>query len=476
VTLVGGYSELAQQKPLHEYQRHAVDWLLKKLFVEQHPGVALFLDPGLGKTRITLTLLDLLFKMNEIQRVLIVAPLRPVYTVWGPEICKWGFPPTSVILHKQHAKGMALKRHIELVNFEGLVKLKDIQNRWDMIVIDESTAFKNWSAKRTKYAKQMVQTIPRRLELTGTPTANSLKDLFAQIYLLDQGRRLGRSQAQFHRIYCRQGGGWQNRDWVVRKAMRDMLVSAVSDIALRMKAEDYIDMPRLVRNDIWVDLPPTAMAKYAKLKKELYAELETGEVFAANAASAYGKCRQFAGGQIYATTEDGDKIKDGCGGYEYHITHRAKLHALAELSDELNGKPLLIFYHFQHELKEIRKLEAFKNVPVMTEIKTKDLERFTQEWNAGSHRAALCQWQSASHGLNLQNCCQDVACFGMTDMAEVFDQAIRRVWRQGNDAPQVRIHRILAKNTIDELQLERMDGKNKTQAEFLSALKRHAKS
>ena len=276
---------------------------------------------------------------------------------------EWGFPQSHVILHSQHQLGLALNRQIELMNYDSLKKISELKNRWDLIILDESTMIKNWSTKRMKHIKQLIKTIPKRIILTGTPAANSLSDLFSQLYVVDDGASLGRTVTRFRGAFCYQGG-YMGRKWFVNDAAESAIEQAISDRVLYMKAEDYLDMPELVKNDVWVELPPGPRKQYNRLKRDLCAELETGEVFAANSSSAYSKCRQFASGQVFATDEDGKRIADPASEAEfgYHVAHKEKIAALSELKTELAGKPLLVFYWFKHEIAELLRHKDFLGV------------------------------------------------------------------------------------------------------------------
>ncbi len=488
---VGGYSDEAKAKPLHNYQTFAHDWMLNRLYVDDEQGAGLFLDPGLGKTRTTLTLLDNLFNLGAIKRALILAPLRPIYSVWPNEIKRWGFPLSHIILHNQHELAMSYDCKIELMNYEGLRKVWKL-DRWDIIVLDESTYVKTWEASRSKkklkkprtepsrnraqYIRKMLPKINKRIILTGTPAANSLSDLHSQMYVVDDGESLGRTVTQFRAAYCYQGG-WQGKKWMIIHDRKNAIHEAIADRVLRMQAEDYLDMPKLVQNDIWVDLPAAAQKQYKSLKRELFAELSGGKVFAANASSAYIKCRQFSSGHIYSTDEEGQKIPNPgtIEEFEYQVTHKEKIAALTELIEELAGKPLLVFYWFKNELAELKKHKQFKDAPcIRGGMKPEDTEKIIDAWNQDEHKIILCQWAAASHGLNMQEgSCADIACLCLTDSAEGYEQAYRRIYRQGVKAAQIRIHRILARGTVDEVQLERLTGKFETQSAFLSALKRH---
>jgi len=507
MTFISGYNDFAREFPAHPYQEAAHDFLTDRLYVKEQLGAGLFLDPGLGKTRITLSVLDTLFNLGEIRRVLVVAPLRPVYTVWPNEIREWGFPQSHVILHGQHQLGLAMNRQIELINYDSLSKISNLKNRWDVIILDESPYIKNWSTKRMGYIKRLIKTIPKRIILTGTPAANSLSDLFSQLYVVDDGQSLGRTITRFRGAFCYQGG-YMGRVWRINDAAKKTIEEAISDRVLYMRAEEYLDMPELVKNNIWVDLPIPARRQYNRLKRDLLAEFENGKVFAVNASSAYSKCRQFASGQVFATDDEGKRISDRTSEaeYEYHIAHKEKISALVELKEELAGKPLLVFYWFKHEIAELLKHKAFWASPndlpdykrqlyttwkktdkttaadrflrppvIRAKMKVQDVNQIINEWNSDEHKVLFCQWAATAHGLNMQKgSCADIATITLTESAGDFDQGFRRVYRQGQKSKQVRLHRIVTRDTVDEPQLNRVDGKLEGQAEFLSALKKHA--
>lgn len=485
--LIGGYSELAHQYPLHDYQTRAVDFLLHRLTVLDEPGAGLFMDPGLGKTRTTLTAIDLMFTMEVISRVLVLAPLRPLYTVWPVERREWGFPQVPAVLHKQVEKAILRDRPIELMNYGSLKKLAEIKNRWDLLVVDESTYLKNWDTNRVTYTKKLLKTIPKRIILTGTPAANSLNDLFSQMYIVDDGEALGKTVTSFRKEFCEVDTEKSGRTWTKYKTKTESkakIFDAIKDKVLRMQAEDYLDMPDLVHNNFRVELPEKVMKQYRRFEKELVAEIEQHQaehpelIYAPNMASGYIKCRQLAAGPIYKIDSDGRRQpKSGTiAGYDYAVAHSEKVKALEELAEMLNGKPLLIGYNFKHELQEILSSSYFKDAGVISGgTKPEDVERAIKYWNEDRLQFLITQWRAASHGLNLQKgSCQDLAAFSLTDSPETYDQWLRRVYRQGQKASQVRVHRIIAIGTVDEVQADRLDGKLDTQMEFLDALKAHA--
>lgn len=463
--MIGGYNQNAKDKPLKPYQITAAEWLLDRWYVQGHKGCGLFLDPGLGKTRVTLTAIDYLMKLGEIRKVLIVAPLRPVYFVWPAEIREWGFPQSNIVLHNQMTQALKEDCQIEIINYESLAKLKGFKRRWDLLVLDESTWIKTWGTQRAKSVRAVLPTIPKRLILTGTPGSNSLGDLHSQIYVLDDGESLGKTVTYFRSTYMTRGG-FQGRQWILQKGREKELQDLIRDKTLRMQAEDHLDMPRIVKNDVWIELPANCAGEYNRLKRELKAHLDAGELLVGSAAAAYAKCRQFANGTVYQMQDDDTKISIK--------VHDEKIQAICDVFEELSGKPLLIFYNYSHDRERLLARPQFRRAPVIRgKMKMAEVKKILANWNEGAYPAILCQWQAASHGLNMQRACNDVACFGVVDSPDTYDQAFRRVYRQGVQGTQVRIHRFLARKTVDAVMLDRLEGKIATQDAFLQALKRH---
>jgi len=315
---------------LHEYQKRAINFGMRRLFIENRQGVAWFIDPGLGKTRITLEVLNTLRGLNEIERVLIIAPMRVCRNVWPQEIEKWGYDMAANVMCQRVKVSLKNDCFIDLINPESIHLLVDHCERWDTLVIDESTKFKNWTSKRMKCLRKMLPNFTRRMILTGTPAPNSLADLHSQAYILDDGAALGRNVTVFRARYMARGG-WQGRQWVLRSEMSDALNEAISPMALRMDAESNLDMPELVVNDMFCELPKRCMAGYRQLKRELLAQLETGDILAVNAASAYIKMRQYSNGAVYDAERN------------VHFVHSEKVEMLCDLVEELAGKPVLVF-------------------------------------------------------------------------------------------------------------------------------------
>ena len=474
---LGGRGDKAKKYPLHTYQQDAVRFCLDR-FSKGEKGAGLFLDPGLGKTRVALTVFDEMRKAGLAKKALIVGPIRPLYMTWLEEPYTWQFPFAPMMLHRQVKEGLEMDFDLELINYHGLIHLTKIQNRWDLIVLDESSFVKNWKTKRCLHLKKIVKSIPHRILLTGTPAPNSLADLFSQMYFVDEGEALGKTLTQFRHQFCAQGG-FRGKEWQIRSGAHQYIHQAVAGKVLRMDCETYLDMPDLVHNNLYVKMDSETDAKYREFEKTLVLQLEKDKIVSASRSSGYTRCRQIATGMIYRVDLDGERIPapESLSGFEYSLVHKEKLDALTELAESLCGKQLLIFYTFRHEAEQISKLPLFKKAPIVYGGADSDVvAKAINDWNAGTIPYMLIQWQAGSHGLNLQkSSCSDMACFSLTDSAENYRQAYGRIWRQGTQASHVRIHRLITKQTVEEVMIERLEGKFETEAKFLEAVKEHAK-
>ncbi len=461
---------------LHEYQMQAVNFMVQQLCSPQPPrGAGLFADPGLGKTAMTLKALEFLRSIGRVRRVLVIAPLWVVMNVWGQEIDKWGFALTYARSHgspKKRLQAIESDADVVLINPENTRWLYDHREAlerqgFDTLVIDESTKYKNWSSKRSSYLRRILPIMPYRIILTGTPASNSLSDVFPQIYLLDNGKRLGTSLRKFRSQYMSQGG-FQGRQWFFKSSMKDDLFRRIGDIVLRLDCEDHLDMPEKIVNDIWIDLPHKVRSQYDLLEQKLFMELESGDLAVANSASSvYGMCRQIVNGGIYLKDEQGNRT-----GFEE--LHDAKVDVLESLVEELSGKPLMCFFQFDHDLARIRNRKSLRDsLFIKGGMRPKEVSETIERWNVGKVPLLLCQPQAVSHGLNLQHGGTDICWFGLTDQLEVYLQSNARIWRQGVSGA-VRIHRVLSRDTVDVAMRRRLEDKEAGQGALLRALRDYA--
>lgn len=457
----------------HEYQRSAIDWLTMELAMGSDGG-ALWLDPGLGKTAITLqTILELRRHANLGRKVLVIAPLRVIYSTWPEQITSWGFPFSYTLIHgseKQRRSALLSRSDIYLINPEGIpwlyrtLKERKIQQKqWDITVIDESTKFKTWSAQRTRALRALRPLLGKIIELTGTPAPNSYIDLFSQIWMLDEGNAIGKTLTAFRDRYCTREIGNGFARWVIRPGVAKELEAKIAPMVLHMSALEHLDMPELVVNKIKVDLPPKILFEYRRLEKQLFLQLDSGqELFASSAGAKYSMCRSVANGGAYIR-EDGERREE--------FVHNAKVEAVEDLVEELSGKPLLVAYLFDHDLHRLR--QSFPDAPVIKGgMSPKHTTKLIDEWNEQRHQVLFVQPQALAHGANMQHGGHDICWFGLTDQPEIHTQFNARLWRQGQKNS-VRLHYLIARRTVDEAVWDRIQDKDKSQAALLQAIRRY---
>lgn len=437
------------------YQKAGKDLICSK------PAVALMLDMGLGKTVITLTAIEELVRDRmEVRRVLVIAPLRVAETTWTDESSHWDHLSSlriSKVLGsvEQRRRALSEPADVYVINRENVEWLSGIYGqRWpfDMVVIDESSSFKNHRSKRFRALRRVLPRIRRIVELTGTPAPNGLMDLWSQVYLLDRGERLGRTIGEYRRRWFRPGAGCGHvvYEWEPARNADSEIHAALSDICFSMRARDCIDLPPLVRNTVKVMLPETAMKRYRQMERDMVLPLLDEEITAASAAALSNKLLQLASGAAY--NEDGKAVR----------VHDAKLDALAEVLEINEHNPVLVFYWFRHDLERL--MERF---PKARKLETAEDIR---EWNAGKVPVMLAHPASAGHGLNLQHGGSIIVWFSLTWSLELYQQANKRLHRSGQRETVV-IHHLVARGTIDEAVMKALDEKKAGQDAVLDAVK-----
>jgi SNF2 family DNA or RNA helicase len=475
----------------HKGQKLGVKFLL------EHAAAALLADPGVGKTSMVLAAFAFLKKRKLANKMLVIAPLKPVWLVWPYEVLKWKdfFHLRVEVLHGPD-KAEALERDADIyvINPDGLDWLLDAERKknirgrvsvttdvkafkalgFDTLVLDELTLWKHPGSGRHKALKTVLDTFSRRWGLTGTPVPNGLLDLFGQVYCLDMGRSFGPYITHFRREYFLPS--FDGFGWNLQKGAEQRIYDRIKPLALRLDANDYIDMPALVENVIKFDLPTDAQRIYNELEEDLFTKLDTATITAANAASASTKCRQVASGGIYLNTPMSEaptlvKKLGRLGKREVLHLHDEKTELVADLVEELQGSPLLVAYDFNHDLERLQKRFG-KDVPYIgggtSTARATELEGL---WNAGKIPLLLGHPQSIGHGLNLQQAGNHVCWYSPTWNLELHDQFNGRVRRQGQKSNRVFVHYLLARDTVDEIIYWAIKAKNKTQTSLLAALK-----
>lgn len=395
----------------------------------------------------------------EIRKVLIIAPLRVARDTWPSEIKKWDHLKGlsySVAVGTEKERKDALRKRATLYiinreNIDWLVNKSGIPFDFDMVVIDELSSFKSYSAKRFKSLLKVRPKVKRIVGLTGTPSSNGLMDLWAEFRILDLGQRLGRYITHYRNTYFTpdKRNGQIVFSYKLQPGAEEKIYSQISDTTISMKSSDYLKMPECVINEVPVYLNEKERAIYSGFRDDMVASLGAEEIDAVNAAVLSGKLLQMANGAVY---DEKNKA---------HFIHDRKLDALEDLIEGATGKPVLIAYWFKHDLDRIQ-----KRFPVRQLKSSKDIE----EWNEGEIPVAVIHPASAGHGLNLQSGGSTLIWFGLTWSLELYQQTNARLYRQGQKDTVV-IHHIITKDTIDEDVMTALTKKEKTQASLIDAVK-----
>lgn len=446
----------------HNYQRVAIDRLVSS------SRLALFQDMGLGKTVEVLTAIQELRMRWRVGRVLVVAPKKVAEATWTAEAAQWdhlkGMRISRVLgTLKKRVRALNTPADLYVINRENVPWLVDYyRNDWpfDGVVLDESSSFKNPQSKRFKALKKVLDRIRWLVLLTGTPAPNGLEDLWAQIYLLDQGQRLGRTITSFREAFFTQDKsypGQQYRTYSPQPGADKRIEEAISDICVSMKAEDYLELPEYIEDVVPVELDPAAKKAYKKLEREALLQVDGATITAGTAAVLNGKLLQLCSGAVYDTEGRPTDI------------HTCKVEAFLEVVEQLGGQHALVFYWYKHELERLLKalVEKFPGLRVRVYAGEED----ERAWNAGEVDILLAHPASCGYGLNLQAGGHHMIWFAFPNWAlEVYQQACKRLHRQGQQFPVVS-HLLVVQGGMDQAVAAALQEKGDAQEALMQALK-----
>jgi SNF2 family DNA or RNA helicase len=407
--------------------------------------------------------------LGEVNRVLVIAPLRVAEDTWTTEVEKWdhlNHLRVSKILgsKRDRLKALSAEADIYVINRENVEWLvKECFSNWpfNMVVIDELSSFKSSKAIRFRALKKVRPYFKRIVGLTGTPAPNSLIDLYPQIYLLDGGKRLGKTVSSYREAYFKPGrkNGYVVYDWILKDGADSIIHEKISDICISMKAKDYLELPERIDNVIRVRLPVEAEKKYKILERDLILKLKDSNVVANSAAVLTNKLLQMTNGAVY--DENG----------QIEIIHDEKLNALLDVIEAANGKPVLVFYSYKHDYSRIMDFLTKNKIIAKGLEDSKDIS----DWNKGNIPVLLVHPASAGHGLNLQAGGHIIVWFGLTWSLELYQQANARLHRQGQKETVI-IHHIVASGTVDEDVMRALSNKEINQNMLLEAVKARIKN
>jgi SNF2 family DNA or RNA helicase len=443
---------MLKENNLHPYQRRVLE------LAKTTPHIGLLMEPGLGKSVTSLSII----RQSSSGRALVVAPKQVAESVWAQECEKWEHLKDLHVVKimgtpRQRLYALHEDADVYVVNNENLAWLVEnwVPGKFDYLVIDESSRFKDPSTKRFKALKKVLREFKRRIIATGTPTPQGLGDLWSQVAILDLGERLGKTLTGFRENYM--FAAERNRHtgvvykWAVREGKDREIMEKISDICVSLRAEDYLTLPMLTEVYQPVTLPEPVMASYKQLKKSMVTEIDGTQITAVSAAALANKLLQATSGALY--DEDGGVV----------VAHDAKLEALDSIVEQAAG-PLLVFYHYKSSLSRI--MSAFPQAVAMA-------PEVLDDWRAGKVPIMLAHPQSGGIGVNLQCNAHDMAhvvWFDLPWSSESYVQANARVYRQGQQKPVV-LHHLVATGTIDQQVVDVLDGKISLQDAVLDTLK-----
>ena len=448
----------------HTYQTRLKDFIIRNRYA------FLTVDMGLGKTVTTLTAIqELRDDYCETDRVLVIAPKSVAENTWTSECAKWDHLAhlrVSVVMgdEKHRIKALEAPADIYVINRDNVQWLTTYLGKdWDFdtVIIDESSSFKNPQARRFKALRKVRPHIRRMVLLTGTPSPNGHMDLWAQLWLIDMGQRLGRTLTSYRTKYFKPGrsNGHVVYDWILRPGAGDEISRQIQDVTVSLKAEDWLEVPDLIETDVRIALSPTESKAYKDFERDQLMSIEGKDIEALTAAALANKLLQFTGGAMY-DTEHG-----------WHTTNDAKLRALEDIIETAGAEPVLVFYQFKHELSRL--LERFKALQPVTFSGEPETLR---EWNEGKIRLLLAQPASVQYGLNMQNGGHILVWYTPTWNLEQYQQANARLHRQGQERP-VLCYRLICEGTIDNRVIGAISAKDSAQESLLAIIRRmHAEN
>jgi SNF2 family DNA or RNA helicase len=456
-------TKIRTKADLRPYQGRGARFLLVKRYS------ALFVDMGLGKTIMVLTAIVKLLRLHKIERVIIVAPLRVVYTVWRQEARLWQHTRGlrfSVVHgnHTQKVRALQKPAHIYLVNVDNLRWLDEVYGKrnklpFDMLVVDESSLFKKVKTVRFTIMRRRVNDFSRRVIMSGTPTPNGLHEIWPQMYMVDRGLHLGRRYTDFKKEYF-DNGGYLGKKLIAKEGSLETVTELTSNVVMRLDSKDWLDLPKLIEVPVWIDLPPRAREVYDTLEEEMFFAFEESGTFVDNphAAALRNRCAQLCGGAIYAEHEATQQRV-------WQPVHTAKMDAVEELVDELQGEPPFIPYRFRHEA--IRLKRKFPNYALIGKGEAgkpneREVMRIVDAWNKRKLEGVIAHPASVGHGLNLQHGGRHFIWFSLTDSLELYLQTLKRLHRSGQERS-VFNYILLARDTVDEVIFSDINYKNAQQ-------------
>lgn len=452
--------------PPRPFQKRGSDMIIK------NGPTYLMWDMGMGKTR---TCIMAMKKLGV--PVLVLAPLNAATITWPDELTKWAPELSYTVLHganKEHRASQAHRFDVTILNFEGLlwylqmVERKIIKLRKYFVIWDEASMLKDYTTKRWTIMKDASPIYgPYRVALSGTPMPNTMADLWSQYYLLDDGKRLGKDFYSFRNKYFDYTGPPRYKT-TIKPGADLVILDRIADITDRLGPEDGDALPEVVHNDIILDMPPSVRREYDALENDFMLEFESGMSVANSSAVMSSKLRQFSQGAVYLERPDG--VPRGTP-KEYEVVHDIKTGMVKSLVDTAAGNPILAPIQFRFEKAMIDKKMGYDVPTISGATPANESRRLVTQWNEGVIPLLLVHPRSVAFSLNLQFGGHTVVWVALPWEMDLYEQLIRRLRRRGQTNTVV-VHRLIFKNSVDEIVAEALKRKSMSQESLFIGIKR----
>lgn len=366
-------------------------------FEEEHDLVFDMSDPGTGKTR---SRLEAFAKRRPqgAKAVLVLAPKSLLDLAWTAD-CKKYTPWLSAVAAYAENREKAFAQNVDLyITNHDAVKWLAKQpprffTRFDTLVIDESGAFKHHTSQRSKALAKIKKYFPRRILQNGTPNPNTVLDIWNQVAILDDGKRLGKSFYAFRSAVCtpQQVGPQPNMlKWADKAGSETAVADQLRDITIRHRLEDCVDIPENHSYTVDFVMSRKHRAAYDEMERQAILDLDTGQVKAINAAVLVTKLLQIASGAVYDDQS------------QYHVIDEARYDLVIDLLDA--RKHSLCFFLWQHQkdlLIQKAKERGLTYTLIDGSVGKTARQQNAEHFQAGFYRVMFAHPQSAAHGLTL---------------------------------------------------------------------------
>lgn len=407
------------------HQKSTVEFLIS------YPKAFCFNEQGTGKTASVIWATDYLMKIGVLRRVLVVCPLSIMKSAWQQDLFRFALHRTVAIAHGDRKKRQAIVQgdaEYVIINFDGvgIVKNEIMRGGFDLIVIDEASAYKNAQTVRWKDMRELARSVKGLWMLTGTPAAQSPVDAYGLAKLVNpegvpmffgQFRDMVMNKVGMHRYAPK-----PTAKHVVHKALQP---------AIRFEKKQCIDLPPLTYMNREAPLTPQQQVYYKRLKKEMLIEAGGEEISAVNAAAKINKLLQISCGSVY--TDTGEVL-------DFDVSNR--LSVVQEIVDECSNK-VLIFVPFTHTIKLLNDYLTKQGIDcevingdVSVNKRSDIVKRFQEQVNP---KVLIIQPQAASHGLTL-TAADTIIWYAPCTSVETYLQANARIDRPGQVNPMTVVH------------------------------------